>query len=175
MNKYWSIWDYGWQHPWPIWGVKWVFIGYFPFTENDFPLTVVASICNVNAAGISPNNMIKFYDAIYGVFRVNEWKRCVILKPSELCYKQVNWTSGALEQRVLRGVMLIGCSPYTQYTPTNLTSRTAFFSILTVHLEILLKILNKFDHGEKVMEKFCGAIVAFQFWLNEFRVQWWLW
>ena len=94
--------------------------------------SAAASICNVNAAGINPNNIIKFYDAIYhiyGVFRVNEWKS-VILKPSKIVLhaacqcKQVKRTSGALEQRALRGVLLICCSPDTTTDPM---PRTAFF------------------------------------------------
>ena len=138
--------------------------------------SAVARICNVNAAGVIPNNMIKFYDAIHMASSASLSERMcyietlkIVLHAACQC-KQVNRTSGDLEQRVLWGVLLIGCSP---------DSKNGFFLYWLLiwkfctkdDRNVHCKISNKLDHGEIVMEKFCGAIVAFQFWLNEFRFQ----
>ena len=112
--------------------------------------SAAASIYNVNAAGISPNNMIKFYDTICHI--QGQWvKECyietvkIVLHAACQC-KQVNRTSGSLEQRVLRGVLLICCSPDT---PTNPTPRTAFFYVDCsfgnfASLTMLLNIISSF-------------------------------
>ena len=131
--------------------------------------SAVASICNVNATGISPNNTIKFYNAMYMASSgsMSEIDMCytetlkIVLHWHAACQcKQVNRTSGALEQRVLWTVLLIGCSPDT---PTNPTSRKFGFSILTVHLEILHKgrlqcAFQNFKQIEKWRKK-CGEIL----------------
>ena len=91
---------------------------------------------------------------IDGVFRVNEWKRCVTLKPSKIVLhacqsEQVNRTSGSLEQRVLRGVLLhVLKHPRTRHQERPFSVSTAMFIA--------------------IFQTFCGEIVAFQFWLNEF-------
>ena len=139
--------------------------------------SAVASIYNVNATGISPNNMIKLYDAMYMASSgsMSERNMCytetlkIVLHWYAACQcKQVNRTSGALEQRVLWAVLLIGCSPDT---PTNPTSRK-FFSLYWLFTwkfctkddrNVHFKISNKLENGEKknwdILRSDCGISV----------------
>ena len=122
----------------------------------------------------------------YGVFSQGQWVKemCYIetLKTElHICRMQ---TSQQNQRRfgttsILRGVLLIGCSPDT---PANPSSRTFFLYWLFIRKfctkddrNVHCKILNKLDHGEKVMEKFpkpqlvVHAVSFTIWWRNAFR------
>ena len=124
--------------------------------------SAVASICNVNATGINPNNMIKFYDAIYMASSWSMSERDVLYWNPQNCVT-CRMPMQTSQQNQLRFRTSSTAGSTADWLLTWHTHRpdikNGFFSILTVHLEILHKgrpqcsLQNKFQTNWAMAKK----------------------